>query len=53
MKKVTWADIDEEEREKEEKKYVPPHKKESPAVPLVETVNKKAKLPHGSNPKKL
>lgn len=49
MKKATWADIDDEEREKEDK-YIPPHKKYSP--PLVETVNKKVKLPHSPNPKK-
>ena len=31
MKKVSWADIDDEERLKDEQKkvYVPPHKKET------------------------
>ena len=55
MKKVSWADIDEEERLKEEQRkvYVPPHKKESATLPKLETVSKKAKLPHATDGKKL
>jgi hypothetical protein len=55
MKKVSWADIDEEEQAKEEqnKKYVPPHKKDSLPLPKSETVGKKTKLPHATNSKKL
>ena len=55
MKKVSWADIDEEERLKDEQRnvYVPPHKKESATLPKVKTVNEKTKLPHATNCKKL
>lgn len=54
MKKVSWADIQDEEeakaKEEQQKKYVPPHKKDSP---ILEAIKKKTKLPHTTNTKKL
>jgi hypothetical protein len=55
MKKISWADMDEEERLEDEKRkvYVPPHKKESRTLPKIETISEKTKLPHTPDCKKL